>query len=231
MSAPLAVPLANVALGIGSGVATNFLMDWIPRNLSKPGQKPNQKPKDILETSLADLGPKTTVKQLLEMGPLFRGISEGNITSIQDLEARSAQIKEQLRQQGAKFDLDTLTQGREAASSIGQREADNAVERTIRDRGGSVVDATNRLEDARFNRDKALQNENYLRTMGILGHGGQQFQGALDAIIKAGSEDQERQMDFAREVYDRERADRNSPLNMIGRIAGIALPALALFGR
>lgn len=224
MTTPLVAPLANVALGIGSGVATNFLMDWIPRNLSKPGQKPNQKPKDILETSLADLGPKTTVKQLLEMGPLFRGISEGNITSIQDLEARSERIKELGRQEREEFNRRLLTRTREEASSIGQREADNAVERTIRDRGGSV----NYLEDARFNRGQRREAENYGRTKEILNLSGKQLQDILAEIIRAGGKDQELQMDFAQKVYDRERADRNSPWSLI---KNLAFPALALLGR
>lgn len=224
MTVALVPLLGQGALAVGTGVGVDFLARWLAGNPQKPS-----KPKDIRSVKLSELGSNATIGDMLRVQPLFRDVANGTIRDTQDLEARAARLGEGLRQQRSSFDSKILEQGANYALGLRKDEAKAALARTIADRQDRVA-STIDLDKARYGLEEGARGSNFGRTMAILDQSGGRFDSALDKLISAGSADQDKQMAFTREMYDRERAARNSPLAMIERITGAALPVFALLG-
>lgn len=232
---PVVSAVGSAVLGAGAAVGVEELLERFTK-----GQR--QKPRNLDNIPLSEaFGPNATLGQLAKSSDVLASIARKRIGDTQALELFLQDEKEKRRQQSLDSEAQRLTATRENESGISEREREASLGRTLRrdnnTLGNTITDRddrvtqTLRLRTGETNLEEGARGKNYARTMGILDQGNRQLQGFLGEIIKDGREDQERQMAFIREMHDRERAAMNSPLNMIGRIAGIALPALALFGR
>lgn len=238
----MAFPVVPVASAVGSAVLGAGAAVGIEEFLERFAKGQRQKPRNLDNIPLSEaFGPNATLGQLAKSSDVLASITRNQIRDTETLRRFFQGKDEERRQQSLDREAKRLAEIQKIKSGISEEERDASLGRTLKlddnTLGNTITDRddrvtqTLRLRTGETNLQEGVQGKNYARTMGILEQGNQQLQGFLGEIIKAGGEDQARQMAFIREMYDRERASMNSPLNMIGRVAGIALPALALFGR
>lgn len=224
-AAPLIGTVASALAGAGLTVAADKAADSLLGTRSIAG-------KPIGELKASDV-PNMTVQQLLDYQQRTGKSALGLVDEAARLTLRQDAARQALSQQGKQFENDLLRrageikfrQGQETAATqygYGQQGADNDLRRNITDRA-DLVDKTLDLTRGKTGIEQTAADRQHDRVLGLLRH----YQGMLgenrDALLAAGTQDQERQMAFL--------TQRGKTGRMLANIAGIALPIAALFAR